>query len=111
MFLGATLLLIGCSREIETYKAQLRIVTEAGIPIQNCAVKLYVPVDNSNVLFDRTDDYGIVNFEIPHKAFYDVKVWKGTWRGCGYVEFLKGETVTKDVYIRTFADPLNTCWD
>ena len=110
VFLAGCLILAGCTKVDNTYKAELRVVTTTGIPIQNCAVKLFVPVQESLVFYDFTDENGIVKFEIKNKAFYDVKIWKGTWRGCGYVEFMKGETVTKDIFIRTWGDPLNTCW-
>ena len=105
------LIFTACGNQTDTYQARLRVVTESGIPIGNARVKLYVPVEGSIVLFDSTDVNGYVDFEIPNKAFYDVKTWKGSWRGCGYVEFMKNELVTKDIYIRPYADPLNTCWD
>ena len=102
----------GCAKDDNSYKAQIRVVTTSGIPIQNCNIKLYVPVPNSNEFYEVTDSEGMADFEIDNKAFYDVRVWKGSWRGCGYVEFIKGETVIKDVYIRPWGDPLNnTCWN
>ncbi len=86
-------------------------MTPSGIPIPNANVKLYVPVDRSREFLSKTDENGKKTFEIPAKAYYNVKTWRGSFRGCGFVEFVEGENVQKTVYIRTYGDPLNTCFD
>jgi hypothetical protein len=111
LFISACFLMLSCKKVENTYKAEITIKTENEIPIPNANVRLDVPVDGAELYFTQTNEDGVAFFEIPAKAFYDVKTWKGTWRGCGYVEFIKGETVKKTVYIRTWGDPLNTCWD
>jgi len=111
ILLSACFLMLSCAKENTTYKAIITVKTLNGIPIPNANLKLYVPVDPSNEFFTQTDENGQSEFEVPAKAYYDIKTWRGTFRGCGYVEFIEGETVEQTVFIRTFGDPLNSCFD
>ncbi len=111
IILSVCFLMLSCNKKDNTYRAELRVVTLSGIPIQNASIKLFVPNPTATEFYTITDDDGKAYFEIKAKAFYDVKTWKGTYRGCGFVEFKKGELVTKDIIIRTWGDPLNTCFN
>jgi len=111
IFLSACFIMLSCANENTSYIAQITIKTTAGIPIPNASVKLTVPVDGSNSFYGLTDENRMISYELKAKAYYDVKTWKGTWRGCGYVEFKKGETVAQTVFIRPYGDPLNTCFN
>lgn len=111
LLLSACFLMLSCAKENTSYKATITIMSLSGIPIPNANVKLYVPVDRSREYVSTTDENGQKTFEVPAKAFYNVKTWRGSFRGCGFVEFVEGENVHKTVYIRTYGDPLNTCFD
>ena len=111
ILLSACFLMLSCAKENTTYKANITVMSLSGIPIPNAAVKLTVPVVNAREFFDYTDQDGRVSFEVPDKAYYDVWTWRGSFRGCGYVEFIQGESVEQVVYIRPYGDPLNTCFD
>lgn len=111
IILSVCTLMLSCKKEDTRYRAELRVVTLSGIPIPNASLKLYVPNPEANEFYVKTDEDGKALFEIKAKAFYDVKTWRGTYRGCGFVEFKKGELVTKDIIIRPWGDPLNTCFN
>jgi len=110
IILSVCTLMLSCSKENTRYQVELRVVSLSGIPVGNASIKLYVPVPQAEEMFRTTDENGIVVFEIPAKAYYNVKTWKGSHRGCGFVEFVKGEYVKKDIIIRTWGDPLNSCF-
>lgn len=103
--------MLSCGKENTSYRANITILSLSGIPIPAASVKLTVPVINANEFFGTTDQDGRISFEVPAKAYYDVWTWRGSFRGCGYVEFKEGESVEQIVYIRTYNDPLNTCFD
>jgi len=110
IILSVCTLMLSCEKPDDRYRAKLRVVTLSGIPIPNASIKLYVPNPEAEEFFLTTDIDGFARFEIKAKAFYDVKTWRGTYRGCGFVEFKKGEYVTKDIIIRPWGDPLNSCF-
>ena len=111
LLLSACYIMLSCAKENETYKATITVMSVGGIPIPNANLKLYVPVDRSYEFLSTTDENGQKTFEVPAKAYYDIKTWRGTFRGCGFVEFVKGEHIYQTVYIRTYGDPLNSCFD
>lgn len=111
LLLSTCILMLSCAKENTSYTASITIKTLNEIPIPNANVKLTVPVLGSNEFFGQTNQDGRISFEVPAKAYYNVKTWRGTYRGCGFVEFVQGENVEQTVYIREFGDPLNTCWD
>ena len=111
VLLSACFIMLSCAKDVDTYKATITIKSLGEIPIPNANVKLYVPVDRAREFLGTTDQDGRVSFEIPAKAYYDIRTFRGTFRGCGFVEFINGETVEQTVYIRSWGDPLNTCFD
>lgn len=111
LLLSACCLMLSCEKENNTYKATITVMSLSGVPIPNANIKLDVPVNGSREYLSTTDENGQKTFEVPSKAYYNVKTWRGTYRGCGFVEFVEGEDVQKTVYIRTYGDPLNTCFD
>jgi len=111
ILLSACFIMLSCAKDDTTYRANVTVLSLSGIPIPNANIKLSVPVDGANEFFTSTNQDGRASFEVKAKAYYDVKTWRGSFRGCGYVEFQEGETVEQIVYIRTFSDPLNICFD
>ena len=113
LFIG--FLFASCEKKVDTYRAEIYVTTESGIPIQNALVKLTFPgaddQSNSIVIDQVTGIDGIARFEIKNKAFYDIRAWKAYFRGCSYVEFKKNETVRETVIMRNWDDPYNGCID
>ncbi|MCH8554663.1 MAG: hypothetical protein LAT76_05860 [Schleiferiaceae bacterium] len=113
LFAFAALLLgSGCSEEKERYSATIRVVTEDGIPVQNCDLRIDTPIDNDSKfeLYLVTDLGGFATFNYPHKAFFDVTATKGFgWIGCGYVELVNGEDAFTEVTIYRFNARFNGC--
>jgi hypothetical protein len=101
-----------CRDEKESYSATIRVLTEDGIPVQNCNIRIDTPLQNDGKfeLYLITDEGGYVSFTYPYKAFFEVTATKGFgWIGCSYVELINGEEVVKELTIYPFNASFNGC--
>jgi len=109
-----TLSLSGCEKDDGRAVVRLTVINENGIPIQNCNVKLSVPVSPETTwgvdyFFAVTDQNGVVQFESSVNAYFDVFVWKGYWEGCDFVEFIPNEVNIKNIIIYPPGTTFNGC--
>lgn len=111
--LAIVISLLSCEKAEDYYKAEITLYSESGVPVQNATVRLTIPnrEDNTLVYTVITGVEGKAFFEVPNKAYYDVKCWKYPFRGCSYVEFKKNETVKMDVVLLDWSNPYNGCTD
>ncbi len=87
----------------------ITVVNTKGVPIQNCAVLLSVPIPGANQYYGTTDINGYVEFQSGLHVYYDVTVWKGLWEGCDFVEIKPGNTLLKNVIIYPPNSSYNGC--
>ena len=109
-----TISLFGCKKQDGKATVRLTVVNEAGVPIQNCNVKLSVPVSPEtswgvDYFYDVTDEDGIVEFQTSVNAYFDVYVWKGFWEGCDFIEFVPNEQNHKNIIIYPPGTTFNGC--
>lgn len=109
-----TISLFGCKKQDGKATVRLTVVNEAGVPIQNCNVKLSVPVSPEtswgvDYFYDVTDEDGIVEFQTSVNAYFDVYVWKGFWEGCDFIEFVPNEQNDKNIIIYPPGTTFNGC--
>ena len=81
-----SLLFASCERKTNKAVVGITVTNEAGIPIQNCSVKLQIPGGTEEVwgvdhFFGTTDIDGYIEFDNTVNAYFDVYVWKGLWEG------------------------------
>lgn len=105
---------VGCKKQDGIATVRLTVVNEKGIPIQNCNVKLSVPVSPEtswgvDYFYDKTNEDGFVEFETKVNAYFDVYVWKGFWEGCDFVEFVPNEQHDKNIIIYPPGTTFNGC--
>lgn len=93
------LFLSGCKKATGVGTIGITVTNEKGLPIQNCSVRLDVPVEGATEYYDKTDINGYVEFESGLNVYYDVYVWKGLWEGCDFVEIKPGTKNVKSVII------------
>jgi hypothetical protein len=109
------LLLLSCSKNVGNGTVRITVTNEAGVPIQNCNVKLNYPGSPESewgvdYFSDKTDINGVVEFKLDVNAYFDVYVWKGLWEGCDFVEFEPGEEKSKSVIIYPPGTAFNGCF-
>ena len=105
----AILAFTGCKKEAGIGVIGITVVTEDGVPIQNCQVSLTVPVENAVQFYGRTDENGFIEFRYGLHVYYDVWVGKGLWEGCDFVEIKPGETRYKNIIIYPPNTSFNGC--
>jgi hypothetical protein len=103
------LFLTGCKKTVGSGMVGITVVTEKGLPIQNCSVRLDVPVEGATEYFGKTDVNGYIEFESGLHVYYDVYVWKGLWEGCDFVEIKPGSLNLKSVIIFPPGNNFNGC--
>lgn len=106
--------LVGCKKQDGKANVRLTVVNEKGVPIQNCSVKLSVPVSPEtswgvDYFFDVTNEDGVVEFQTSVNAYFDVYVWKGLWEGCDFIEFIPNEQNDKNIIIYPPGTTFNGC--
>ncbi len=92
----------------------ITVVNEKGVPIQNCNVKLTVPVSPGvewgvDYFYATTNEDGYIEFKKKNHSYFDVYVWKGLWEGCDFVEFVPNETNKKNIIIYPPGSQFNGC--
>jgi hypothetical protein len=103
------LFLTSCQEEVvNEYFVRVKVTNEDGVPVQNAAVKMFVPVPGSTEWYNFTDVSGELVFRSGFEAYYDIKAWKLVYEGCNYVRLVKGETVDVNVVIYPIGEP-NGC--
>jgi hypothetical protein len=103
------LLFAGCQKSTGAGIVGITVVNERGVPIQNCSVKLFVPVDGAIDYYGKTDVNGYIEFKAGVHSYFDCYVWKGLWEGCDFVEFRPGERKAKNVIIYPPGSVFNGC--
>lgn len=106
---AVALILSACGKDKGGSRVYITVVNEKGVPIQNCNVKLTVPVDNSLVYYGVTDEDGKITFGSGVDSYYDCYVWKGLWEGCDYVHFVPGESTNRNIIIFPPGSTFNGC--
>jgi len=115
VLMGLVLFLTACKKTVGEGKITITVTTKAGVPIQNCNIKLTYPESPESewgvdYFLDKTDINGEVSFSSKLNAYFDVYTWKGIWEGCDYVEFEPGKTKSKTVIIYPPNTPFNGCF-
>jgi hypothetical protein len=102
-------LLTSCKKNVGLGTIGITVTNEKGLPIQNCNVRLDVPVEGATEYFSKTDINGFVEFNSGLHVYYDVTVWKGLWEGCDFVEIKPGNSNYKTVIIFPPGSNFNGC--
>ena len=110
----ATTILMSCKKDSDVGIVGITVVNEKGVPIQNCNVKLTVPVSPGvewgvDYFYGTTNEDGYIEFQKKNHSFFDVYVWKGLWEGCDFVEFVPNEIRKKDIIIFPPGSQFNGC--
>ena len=103
------LFLSACKKTVGVGTIGITVTNEKGLPIQNCNIRLDVPVEGATEYFAKTDINGYVEFESGLHVYYDVYVWKGLWEGCDFVEIKPGNENLKTVIIFPPGSNFNGC--
>jgi len=106
----------GCKKVDGVGTVGITVTNDKGIPIQNCSIKLTVPLSVSpgvdwgvDYFYGRTDEDGYIEFSKPNNSYFDVYVWKGLWEGCDFVEFVPNEISYKTIIIYPPGSAFNGC--